>query len=62
MSIIVLGVLEWAQERGVSSQAPSSDRQQGTEGEYSVLGVWQQQRSRLPCNLLGMGKKRILWS
>lgn len=41
MSIIVLGVLEWDQERGVSSQAPSSDRQQGTEGEYSVLGVWQ---------------------
>lgn len=57
MSVIVLGVLEWDQERGVSSRAPSSDCQQGTEGECSLLGVWQQQRSRLLCNLLGMGKK-----
>lgn len=57
MSAIVLGVLEWDQERGVSSRAPSSDCQQGTEGECSLLGVWQQQRSRFPRNLLGVGKK-----
>ena len=57
MSVIVLGVLEWDQERGVSSRAPSSDCQQETKGECSLLSVWQQQRSRLPCNLLGMGKK-----